>query len=49
MGIKLCGPFFEGVTMNPQRSTLQTHLKAKKPYQYATEGRRYALHLIRIN
>jgi hypothetical protein len=35
--------------MNLRRSTLQTHLKPKKPYQSAADGRRHASHLIRIN
>ncbi|ATE77433.1 hypothetical protein CNN82_13735 [Pseudomonas frederiksbergensis] len=35
--------------MRQQRSVLQIQLNTKKPYQDATDGRRRAPHLIRIN
>jgi hypothetical protein len=36
-------------TMNLRRSALQIHLNTKKPYQAASDHRRPAPHLIRIN
>ncbi|PMV85827.1 hypothetical protein C1X35_07215 [Pseudomonas sp. FW306-1C-G01A] len=35
--------------MNLRRSALQIHLSAKKPYQSASDHRRQASYLIRIN